>query len=138
MLRPRRVAALVLLVAPLGGATLSGSLPPGVPDGAALGWERVTGDVAASDEAAVYEFYVNPARAAIYEVVRYRFTGAGRAEVEKLIWNRYPSDGVGPLCYAHEADGSWRRLANGSPEYRGEMATAMRVYGLHRRARLGE
>lgn len=138
MLRPRHALAIVLLVAPLGGATLSGSLPPGVPDGATLRWERITGDVATDEEGAVYEFYVNPARGAIYEVVRYQFTRNGRAEGEKLVWNHHPGDGQGPVCFAHEANGSWRRLLNRSREYQDEMMTAMRVYALHRQARLAE
>jgi len=132
------VLALLALSMPLGAATLDGSLPPGVPDGAALGWERVNGDVETPTEGAVYEFYVNPQRLAIYEVVRYRFSAGGRTESEKLVWNRYPNEGHGPSCFVHEADGSWRALRNDSQEYRDEMRTVMRVYGLHRKARLGE
>jgi hypothetical protein len=133
---PRRALSALLLLA-TSAAPLSSSLPRGVPDGAALGWERITGDVATDVEGAAYEFYVNPGRGAIYEVVRYSFNRAGRAESEKLVWNRQPSAGLGPACFAHESDGSWRQLRNGTPEYRGEMATAMRVYALHRRVRLG-
>ncbi len=117
---------------------LSVSIPPGVPDGAALRWERVTGDVATAAEAAQYEFYVNPARQAIYEVVRYRVTREGRSESEKVVWNRHPTGGQGPACFSHELNGGWRALKHGSDEYRSELATATRVYGLHRRARRSE
>jgi hypothetical protein len=130
------LAALLWLSTPVvGAATLSLSLPPGVPDGDGLGWEHIHGDVATSQEGAVYEFYVNPARSGIYEVVRYRFTRAGRAENEKVVWNRLPR-GEGPSCFAHEGDGSWRLLRNGSQEYKDEMMTAIRVYAMHRRVRL--
>jgi hypothetical protein len=132
----RALTLVLFLATPLGAASLGVSLPEGVPDGAALGWERVTGDVATAEEGAAYEFYVNPARNGIYEVVRYRFTRAGRTENEKLVWNRLPK-GEGPSCFSHEADGSWRRLPADSKEYRDEMLTAIRVYAMHRRVRLG-
>jgi hypothetical protein len=134
---PRRaLLALLAIASPAVAATLSASLPPGVPDGAALGWEHVTGDVVAHGEGAIYEFYVNPARGAIYEVVRYRLTRGGHTEEEKLVWNRLPR-GKGPTCFTHESNGTWRQLHDGSQEYKDEMTTTIRVYMLHRRARLG-
>ncbi len=130
----------VLLVVP-GGVLAGGlglSIPPGVPDAAAMGWERISGNVATETEGAEYEFYVNPRRQAIYEVVRYRFTRNGRSESEKVVWNRHPTGGQGPACFSHEPNGGWRTLKHGSDAYRIELATAMRVYDMHRQARLGE
>lgn len=132
-----RVAAAMVFAALAGQAgSLDATLPPGVPDAQSLGWERVTGDVASAKDAARYEFYVNPRRTAIYEVVRYRFTRNGREESEKLVWNR-PEAGQRPACYWRGDDGGWRALAQGSTAYRDEMLTLMRVYALHRGARLG-
>jgi hypothetical protein len=130
-----RAAALTLALLAPGGLAPAGplgeTLPAGVPDGRNLRWERVSGDVLTTDDGALYEFYVNPQRQAIYEVVRYRFSRNGREQTEKVIWNA-PAVETGPACYSREADGSWRTLRPGSVEYRDEMMTAMRVYGLHR------
>lgn len=134
---PRAAAVVLLLAAAVAQAgALDATLPPGVPDARSLGWELVSGDVAKATDAARYEFYVNPRREAIYELVRYRFTRNGREESEKVVWNR-PEIGQRPECYSREAGGRWRALTQGSVEYRDEMITLMRVYGLHREARLG-
>ncbi len=137
----RALAVLAALCLPaLQGAAqgLQLSIPSGVPDAVGLGWTRITGDVATTSDGVVYELFVNPARGAIYEVVRYRYRVGSRAQAEKLLWNRHPSGGMGPVCFTHERDGSWRQLQNGSTEYRDELITALRVYSLHRKARLGE
>lgn len=128
---------LALLTVPAAAGALGDSVPPGVPDARSLGWQQITGDILTAVDGARYEFFVNPKRQAIYEVVRYRFSRKGHAEAEKLVWNRHPSFGQGPSCYSQDTDGSWRRLRPGSPEYRDEMITAMRVYTMHRQAVLG-
>jgi len=131
---PAVAVALALMTAPAGARGLGGSLPPGVPDARSLGWQQITGEVASATDGARYEFFVNPRRQAIYEVVRYRFTRNGREESEKLVWNSPPAAGRGPTCFSQQGDGSWRQLQAGSAEYRDEMITAMRVYNLHRQA----
>lgn len=125
---------LTLLALPSAAGDLGESVPPGMPDARNLGWEQITGDVATAVDGARYEFFVNPSRQAIYEVVRYRFSRHGQAETVKFLWNRYPTFGEGPACYSQEKDGSWRRLSSSSLEYRDEMMTAMRVYSMHRQA----
>ncbi len=119
---------------------LAVALPPGVPDGAQLGWERITGEFASATESLVYTFFVNPARQAIYEVAQYRSVRVeGRTRTpltEKLVWNQYPSGGKGPQCFSLEASGQWRTLERGSDEYRSEMGMTMHVYGVHREAAL--
>lgn len=123
-------------------APLALRIPAGVPDGAALGWEKVSGEVETRTERVRYEFYVNPVRAAIYEVARYRMVRLSEreggphasAETEKLVWNARPGTGQVPLCFALQGDGVWKALLPGTAAYRGEMGTAMQVFGLHRSA----
>ena len=79
------LGAVVLQAAIVQASVLSASFPPGVPDATALGWERISGDVSTDEEGATYEFYVNPKRQAIYEVVRYRFTAHGTTGAEKVV-----------------------------------------------------
>lgn len=120
---------------------LSARLPAGVPDGAQLGWEKITGEVDTATESLVYTFFVNPARPAIYELAQYRFVrveGPMRTPLtEKLIWNKYPTGGKGPQCYELEDSGQWRTLERGSDEYRSEMGMTMHVYDVHRRLARG-
>lgn len=138
----RRLSFFLALAVALPGSaeSLSQSLPDGVPDGRALGWERVTGEIETSAERVNYEFYVNPARGAIYETVRYLVAplpAAGQPPTEKLIWNARPGMGEKPHCFVLELR-RWRTLETGTPEYGAEMGTAIHVFGPHRRARLAE
>lgn len=131
------LAGATLLAAPL-----TSRIPAGVPDGEALGWEKITGDVETATERVVYTFYVNPARGAIYELTRYRMTRFvvkdGRRtlapETEKFVWHAHPGTGQVPLCFALGPEGRWKVVLPGTPEYQWEMRTAMQVYGLHRQA----
>jgi hypothetical protein len=138
------LAAILALFGLLGGARatpFAGPLPIGVPDGDALGWQRIDGDVTTAKARVVYALFVNPARDAIYEVARYQVTwlasgdAAANRQTEKLLWNEPRSAGGPPRCFAREGD-AWRVLAPDSEEYRTEMGTAMQVYGLHRSVRL--
>lgn len=106
------------------------------------GWQRLTGHAETKTERLSYELYVNPARAALYEVTRYRVTWLstdpqGRpqtnAETEKFLWNAHP--GAERLrCFELLADGKWVQMKTDSQRYRSEMGTAIHVYGLHRNA----
>jgi hypothetical protein len=120
---------------------LSATPPFGVPDGVQLGWEKITGEVDTATESLVYSLFVNPARPAIYELAQYRFVrleGQTRTRLtEKFVWNKYPSGGKGPQCFALETSGQWRMLERGSDEYRSEMGMTMHVYGVHRQLALG-
>ena len=134
--------ALCALLAPLALSAaeprLAFTFPVGVPDGSGLGWEKITGEVRSATESLVYTFFVNPARPAIYELAQYRLVrldGPRRTPLtEKLIWNKYPTGGLGPLCFELESSGQWRTLERGSAEYRTEMGVTMHVYGVHRQA----
>jgi hypothetical protein len=125
------------------GASLSGTTPTDSPGAKVLGgWRKVAGDVETSTTRISYELYVNPEHEAMYEVTRYRVTRLSkgsdgriraRTETEKFLWNAHP--GREHLrCFELLADGTWVRLKSDTPEYRGEMANAIYVYGLHRKA----
>lgn len=131
-----------LVGATLLAAPLTARIPPGVPDGETLGWEKITGDVETASARVVYTFYVNPARGAIYELTRYRVTrfvvkdGRRTAvpDTEKFVWHAHPGTGQVPLCFALGPEGLWKAVLPGTQEYQWEMGTAMQVYGLHRQA----
>ncbi len=121
---------------------LGAGLPPGTPTRPTLdAWERIDGDVETGAHHVVYELYVEPTRDGLYAVTRYQMallpaagtTGATHLFSEKYVWN--VGRGQKLRCFALEA-GVWRALAPNTDEYRAEMATAMAVYALHRRATL--
>ena len=137
------LVAVVLGAACASGTGLSVTTPLTGLDAAALGsWEKFAGLSVTATERVSYELYVNPARAALYEVTRYRVSRlwtdpAGRrrssAETEKFLWNARP--GAEHLrCFELLADGTWVQMKTDSPRYRTEMGTAIHVYGLRRRA----
>ena len=133
---------------------LTDRLPDGVPGPETLaGWERVQGDTTNRDgHRVVYRFHVDPARGALYRLTQYQVMRPARAgatdsgpalETEKLFWNAAPGSRRPIECFerfrAHGwatlwlgNDWHWRRLEPGSPAYLAEMATAIRVYHLHR------
>jgi hypothetical protein len=132
-----------LLAPPAFGGGLSVAMPAEGPSAQTLaGWQKITGDVTTATERITYQLYVNPARQAIYEVTRYQVTHlsknpAGRVEsrleTEKFLWNSKP--GVkSPRCFERLGSGAWTEMEAGSAAYRGEMLTAIRVYGFHQRA----
>lgn len=144
-------AALVVLGAsPAVIPRLGVTFPVGLP--AVEGWERITGELEVAEPHTLvqYEFFVNPRRQALYEVVRYRITPLGPAPgaepvTEKVQWDRGRRDLLRFQCVpvpralrsgAGRAapDGcAWQEMAKGSPAYVGETATLMWLYGLHRR-----
>jgi hypothetical protein len=111
------------------------------------GWERITGDFGVDDPPTrvEYEFYVNPARPAAYEVVRYRITEradtpANRhyASTEKLQWDRDGRDvrrfECVPGVMSDPRPCRWREMAKDSQEYEREVPVMLWLYGLHHQA----
>jgi hypothetical protein len=93
-------------------------------------WELIQGQSDSNGSRVSYRFYVDPARPALYRVTQYHLA----LETEKLLWNAEPGARGGVLeCYELLPEG-WRRLEAGTDRYRMEMATAIRVYQLHRSA----
>jgi hypothetical protein len=122
------------------------TLPPGVADVA--GWELVTGDFETPKLRGAYRLYVNPARLALYQVMRYRVqrlpssAGPGDATLraERVVFVRRPGVREPVECWERRAPGSapeWRALAPGTGEYVAEMAQLTEVLAIHRAARSG-
>jgi hypothetical protein len=138
------VALLVLSLQPLPAhAPFAATLPAGLPS--LRGFERITGDVELQSPRlrVEYEFYVNPRRPGVYELVRYRVTlppGSPDAldypRVEKLQWHATTN-----VMRRFECDPAadpaspcrWRELAQGSREYHREVPVILWLYGLHLR-----
>jgi len=136
------VAVLAFTATPLAVAQFSKDVPMAIPS--VEGWERITGDLefARQRVAVQYEFYVNPARPAIYEVVRYRVTDLGpvpRDKVrypttEKLQWDRDGRDLRRFECVASpEAGGAcaWHEMEKGGAAYVREVPVLLWLYGAH-------
>ena len=151
-MRLRLVAALLLLgalrAAAQGG---TGAFAPTLPDG--IGdvsrWQLVTGDFDTRRARGEYRFYVNPARPAMYQLMRYRVqllegaTGEERRRgpAERVAFIRQP--GVREPMVLWErgpagADPAWREIAAGTNAYRLEMGVLMRVLGVHGAVRSAE
>jgi hypothetical protein len=139
----KAVAAGILALAtgPLGGrAPFTRDVPGALPD--FRGWERISGDVQLSSPrvSVEYEFYVNPQRPMIYEIVRYRIVEVDFVEgrrypvAERLQWDRDGRDLRRFECVA-EPGGScaWREMSKAGDDYRREMPVLLWLYGLHNR-----
>jgi hypothetical protein len=146
--RPLKAIAVVVLAltaTPLAVAQFSTSVPETIPS--VLGWERITGDLVfeVPRVAVQYEFYVNPARPAIYEVVRYRVTDLGPVRkdkapyptTEKLQWDRDGRDLRRFECVENAATGaacSWHEMEKGGAHYLREVPVLLWLYGAHHAA----
>lgn len=145
--RPSKALAAVVLAltaTPLAGAHFTATVPAIVPS--VVGWERITGDLEFQNPrlAVQYEFYVNPARPAIYEVVRYRVTelgprprgGVRYPTTEKLQWDRNGRDLRRFECLEDVAGAkgcAWREMEKGSNDYLREVGVLLWLYGEHRK-----
>ena len=138
------VALLLLACVPLpAAAPFTAPLPEGMPS--LQSWERVAGDAVVGQPRlrVQYEFYVNPERPAIYELIRYRVSladGSASDEhpgLEKLQWNPGANDfhrfECGPAPSA-AAPCRWRRMARGSDEFMREVPVILWLYGVHRQS----
>ena len=139
-------AAVILAVTatPLAVAQFSRDVPVAIPS--VQGWERITGDLEFKKPrvAVQYEFYVNPARPASYEVVRYRVTDLGAVPkgkaryptTEKLQWDRDGRDVRRFECVPRTAGGAgcaWREMEKGSADYLREVPVLLWLYDAHLR-----
>lgn len=142
-LKAGAAAVLALATGPLAAmAPFSAELPRGVP-AAAHGWELISGDLEFENPrlSVQYEFYVNPVRPAIYEVVRYRVVELGPvaeyrryAPTEKLQWDRDGRDLRRYECVPASRGGcAWREMEKGGEEYLREVPVLLWLYGIHRR-----
>ena len=148
-LKALAVAVLALTATPLAIAQFSKSVPAAIPS--VRGWERITGDLAFTKPPVEvqYEFYVNPARPAIYELVRYRVTDLGpvskdRARyptTEKLQWDRDGRDLRRFECVPAKEGGAsgcaWHEMEKGGADYAREVLVLLWLYNAHNQARQG-
>jgi hypothetical protein len=147
------VAILCITATPLTvAAHFAATVPLIVPS--VEGWERLTGAVELEKPrvAVQYQFYVNPARPAIYEVVRYRVTERGPRRTgdgalvpggkdpypttEKLQWDRDGRDLRRFECVASKdgADCVWQEMEKGGDDYLREVPVLLWLYDAHNRA----
>ena len=144
-MRLRLLAALLLLgalraTAQGGTGAFAATLPDGIGD--VSRWQLVSGDFDTSSARGEYRFYVNPARPAMYQLMRYRvqlLEGASGEEVrrggaERVAFIRQP--GVREPMALWErgpagADPAWLEVAAGTNAYRLEMGVLIRVLGVH-------
>jgi hypothetical protein len=108
-------------------------------------WEVVTGDFATAQMRGSYRLYVNPARLAMYQLMRYQVellgqagNGDPRASGERVAFIQRPGTAEPMLLWARDATvigTAWRAIAADRIEYRAEMGILIRVLGSHRAAR---
>jgi hypothetical protein len=137
------VATLAVTATPLAVAHFAANVPSIVPS--VDGWERIAGDLEFQKPrvAVQYEFFVNPARPAIYEVVRYRVTdldprrkGKRYPDTEKLQWDRDGRDLRRFECVEPQAATGcvWQEMEKGSDDYLREVPVLLWLYGAHHTA----
>lgn len=142
--------ALALLVAATArpatpeGAAFSPRLPVRVGD--VSGWQIVTGDFETGIARGAYRLYVNPSRAAMYQLVRYRVeilrpwpaVEDRRGDVERVAFVARPGVREPLLLWVLLPPGgqsSWRTVAADTDEYRAEIGVLMAVLQVHAAAR---
>jgi len=150
-MRPWLVPAFVLVLASAGqggaraaGPVFSPTLPAGIGD--ISGWQIVTGDFETAEIRGGYRLYVNPAKPALYQLMRYRIDrqpGAPeqsdrRLGAERVAFIRNPGVREPMVYWERQPAGvvpQWREIAPGTREYIDEMGLLMRVLAVHRSAR---
>jgi hypothetical protein len=138
------VGLLVAVAAPVAGqggeTSFALTLPEGVSD--VGGWTVVTGRFETWAARGTYRLYVNPARAGMYQLMRYRVEVLAPAEAarsrpghaERVAFVPRPGVREPVACWSRQGKASppsWRRLAAGSEEYLVEMGVLMRVLAAH-------
>lgn len=137
-MRPALLASVLLLLVPWAGA-VDFAAPPPHPIAGFAGFEVLGGELVSPRLKAGYRFYVDPARGALFTVMRYRVRpgGSGDSPTEKFVWNERPGQRAPLRCFEWvEAmdGGAWRELGAGGAEYEGEMATLRLVLAEQNRA----
>ena len=139
-MRVRWLRALLVLAASSAEGADFTLAPPHAIAGLA-GWEVMVGELEPPGLAAGYRFYVNPARPALYTVMRYRVRaeGTGAAPTEKFVWVERPGERVPLRCFEivaptpPQTESSWREMQPGTEEYVREMQTVVAVLGARQR-----
>jgi hypothetical protein len=147
-----RLAVTTVLLAVAAGAVaqdrdpgFASTLPAAIGD--VSGWEVVTGDFETARMRGSYRFYVNPARQAMYQLMRYRVELLGQKEDaarwssgERVAFVQHPGTHDRMLVWVHEPTGigsEWRPLVADTDEYKVELGVLLRVLAVHPAARTG-
>jgi hypothetical protein len=137
-MRLARLATLALLVGPgARAADFAAPLPHPIVGFAAF--EIFEGELVSPRLKAGYRFYVDPARGALFTVMRYRLrrSGSGESPTEKLVWNEKPGQPAPLRCFEWveaKRGAAWRELDPGGASYEGEMMTLRLVLAEQNRA----
>lgn len=152
----RRWLALALLLAGAPGARPEGGIRTPLPSvafattlpdvvGDVSSWQVVTGTFETDSARGEYRLYVNPARGALYQLMRYRVElrrpgtpeEERRGGAERVAFIVRPGVREPMLCWQRLAGEAppWREVPPGTPEYAMEMSVLMRVLAVHRVAR---
>jgi hypothetical protein len=139
----------LVLVLPLSASALSLKLPDTLPD--VSDWQDINGEFTLPRVEARYDFYVNPVRGAIYQMMHYRvrfLKPVFKAEwsyppSDKLVWNDRPGEHIPLRMFERleatpEAAARWRELPQDSAEYKTELLVGAQLLAVHRAIRLGE
>ena len=126
-----------------GTATFAATLPAAVGD--VSRWQQLIGSFETETERGSYMLYVNPARGALYQLMRYRVELLGskspeeqqRGVAERVAFIARPGVREPMLCWERRAGAApaWREIAAGTGEYALEMNVLMRVLVAQRAAR---
>jgi hypothetical protein len=126
-----------------GTATFAATLPAAVGD--VSRWQLVIGSIETQTERGSYMLYVNPARGALYQLMRYRVELLGskspeekqRGVAERVAFIARPGFPEPMLCWERlgGAAPAWREIAAGTGEYVLEMNVLIRVLVAQRAAR---
>jgi hypothetical protein len=125
-------------------APFSPTLPTVVGD--VSSWTVVSGSFESDAQRGSYRLYVNPARSALYQLMRYRVELRNpaspeerrRGTAERVAFIQRPGVSEPMLCWqlVPQVQPTWHVVAPGTPEYVLEMNVLMGVLGAHRSARL--
>jgi hypothetical protein len=148
----RLTLALALLVAGAGPLSaqpvaFSPTLPDGIID--VSSWQVVSGDFETAQIRGGYRLYVNPARPALYQLMRYRIDRGAQAPpehdarlgVERVAYIRNPGVREPLVYWLKQPPGSrsdWEQVPHGTREYQLETGLLMRILSIHRTARASE
>ena len=147
-MRVRWASALLLAFAvPVAGQDADLDFAPVLPEGVGnvTGWQVITGDFETANARGAYRFYVNPVRAAMYQLMRYRVdlrgaagaSGRERSGAERVAFIRRPGVPEPMACWERQPPGTspaWRELTAGTEEYNLEMGVLFQTLAVHRRA----
>lgn len=120
----------MLLAASAGASGEDFAEAPPEPIAGFVDWPFLSGEFQAGGLAFGYRFHVNPARPALYSVMRYRLRANGQdpPPTEKFLWVERPGQPAPMRCFELQGPSGakavgWREMAPGTREYTQEMQT---------------